>query len=60
MCAICDKFKAGEITSKQALLLAPDLPHGYDLVDLVMEKELPSSEPDPEMDAIYQNKINES
>jgi hypothetical protein len=68
MCATCEHFKAGNLTPESALIEAGRMAgnakttdqaeHAVSLVDLIMSKEIPFNDTDPEMDSIYQNELN--
>lgn len=60
MCIVCVEWQAGKLTNKEALRnlgemisTQQDNSHYYGVVDKIMEKELPSSDLDNEMDAAW-------
>jgi len=63
MCLICRKFKANKITSAETLNFASAMhytghvDHAAEIVELVMQKEVPMPETDPDMDAIYEREL---
>ena len=63
MCQVCREFKSGIISSYEALNLssvthfAGDPVHAAEIVELVMNKEVPMPETDSDMDAIYEKEL---
>ena len=63
MCQVCQEFEASEISSTDALKLASVMHlageklHASEIVEMVLAKEVPMAEVDPEMDAIYEREL---
>ncbi|MCX9024646.1 MAG: hypothetical protein OIN85_00955 [Candidatus Methanoperedens sp.] len=68
MCVVCKEWEAGKLTNKEAifalgeLMSAPptkNMAHYSKVLDRIMEKELPTSEKDEEMDRLWNEETHE-
>jgi hypothetical protein len=61
MCQICDALTSKKITSEEAInmlgLSNVEASHMFELVDLVMAHDVPLTDTDPELDAIYEKEL---
>jgi hypothetical protein len=67
MCKTCKQFKLGELSSKEALKLLGDelssqdcrnKDHLWRAIDMIMDKELPQTQPDEEIESEWWKKTH--
>lgn len=69
MCLVCVQWQAGKLTNKEAIKNLGELintdgdlgnEHFYRVIDDIMDKELPTSEPDSDLDAAWHRETHKA